>query len=274
MAAARAQLNLLLQTGKDEQACRDLAQSGKDAAIASVNSAQKTLNALSTGEDCASLGQDVVNGAKDELKSKNNEFAAKHAALTALKAQVVPLPQITVEQLASMSGQCVVDKEVETVRASLQKYEDAVGAVSIAKAELIDLEKQFERMQADARQQVRQCYCQAKTELEKVWSIAEAGLHEQQKEFAKAQRLECAIDATEQCPVENLVLTKPVLVPAAEEVVCDVVNDDQDVDQPANDVDQPANVVDPTGKDDVSPANDVDQPANDVDPTGKDDVSP
>merc|ERR1712216_440848 len=63
---AKATVQSLLEAGKNDKACRDLATSSKKAIEDDVKADQKILDALPDGSDCAKKGQALVTTTKTE----------------------------------------------------------------------------------------------------------------------------------------------------------------------------------------------------------------
>merc|ERR1711871_1066463 len=85
---AQSAITELLQAGKDEGACADLADATIKEVEDSVANQQKILNSLDTGADCPKKGQDAVDNAKGQLqaaiKNKKDADDAWAAAKTAM----------------------------------------------------------------------------------------------------------------------------------------------------------------------------------------------
>merc|ERR1711998_208039 len=83
-AKAKATVQSLLEAGKNDKACRDLATSSKKAIEDDVKADQKILDALPDGSDCAKKGQALVTSTKAEAdkaaKAEKEAKAAQDAA--------------------------------------------------------------------------------------------------------------------------------------------------------------------------------------------------
>merc|ERR1712127_791105 len=84
-AATEAQnsVDMLIQEGKDEGACADLAAATISEVENAVNTQQKILGSLDTGSDCGSKGQAAVDTAQQAVTDANDAKAAADAAQSA-----------------------------------------------------------------------------------------------------------------------------------------------------------------------------------------------
>jgi hypothetical protein len=82
-ANAKKHVTQLLQTGKDETACKDLSKATSDEVIANVASQQKALDGMAKGEEeCDNEGQQLVSKAEEDLNDANDDQQKKTQALT------------------------------------------------------------------------------------------------------------------------------------------------------------------------------------------------
>ena len=73
-ATAKKHVTQMLQTDKDESACKDLSKATSDEVIANVASQQKVLDGMPKGEEeCDNEGQEVVSNAEQDLKDAKDD---------------------------------------------------------------------------------------------------------------------------------------------------------------------------------------------------------
>merc|ERR1712224_388262 len=101
---AQATITELLQAGKDEGACADLAAATIKEVEDSVDNQQKILNALDTGADCPKEGQDTVDSANAGLQQAQKNKEDADAAWVAAKTAMVKLGPKTLSSLSP--GDC------------------------------------------------------------------------------------------------------------------------------------------------------------------------
>merc|ERR1712124_103066 len=103
---AKATVESMIQAGKDEGACADLAASTVKEVEDSVDAAQKTLNSLNTGSDCPNKGQGAVDAAQSALNQANKDKEAADAAASAAASASVNFGSMPLSSLTE--GQCGV----------------------------------------------------------------------------------------------------------------------------------------------------------------------
>merc|ERR550514_1262889 len=101
---AKDQVTALLQSGKDEGACADLAASTIKEVENAVDSQQKILDSLNTGADCHKEGQAGVDAAQKTLKSANSALTAAEKAFSDAEDAPVAVPAKSFASLKE--GEC------------------------------------------------------------------------------------------------------------------------------------------------------------------------
>ena len=81
-ANAKKHVTQMLQTGKDENACKELSKATSDEVVANVASQQKVLDGMPKGEgECDDEGQQLVSKAEQDLKDAKDDQQKKTQAL-------------------------------------------------------------------------------------------------------------------------------------------------------------------------------------------------
>merc|ERR1711907_868336 len=162
------------------------------------------LDGLETGERGASVGEEAVNEARTNFEGKQAELQQKNSDFDNAKTQKVQLPEITLEDLMSMTGKCVVDQEDDLIKDARKVYTDALQQAGEAQEAVNHAKEALDKAEQNAQREQQECYCEDKQNLEKIWTVSNAALPQQNQEYAKAKQLECALDAKEEdCEVEQ-----------------------------------------------------------------------
>lgn len=208
---AKAAVTALLQEGKDDSACRDLAKTTADEVTNSVNAQQKTLEALPNGGQCGGEGQDLINTAtKAETDAKQAKTDAA-SALSAAEDEKFNFGDFSYTQLTE--GQCGtffnsdVWKNAKTkVQAAQTAYNNAESAVTTATKNVAAAKKQ-------AADLVKQCKCDTKKTIDsQLKAMNDNSKATNQAAWNKAYHMQCVLDGktTNQCTVPALPVVKAI----------------------------------------------------------------
>ena len=103
-ANAKKRVTQMLQTGKDENACKDLSKATSDEVIASVATQQKTLDSLPKGgEECDDEGQGLISRAESALKEAQDTQQTKAQALADANSQKINFGDFAFDQLQEVN---------------------------------------------------------------------------------------------------------------------------------------------------------------------------
>jgi hypothetical protein len=211
--AAKKKVNAMLQTGKDESACKDLAQSTADEVTDNVAVQQKTLDDMPKGDECDTKGQNLVDDANKDLATKVFAQKAKKDALDAASTQKVNFGDFDFNELTENKCGSFFDKQV---------WKDAKAAVAKATTEL----QQADQAVTDAQQAVRaaeaqaetladECRCKVKNLLEKTVEDMNSGAKAANtKAWNEAGHMLCVLDGDsgDKCSLSALPVVKPVSI--------------------------------------------------------------
>merc|ERR1740138_1293309 len=101
---ARKNVQSLMQTGKTDKECRDLAKSSKKAIEDDVKADQKILDALPTGDSCKNEGQSLATSTQKSLAQAKSDHDNAEKKLKKAKAANVDFGTVPYNQLTP--GQC------------------------------------------------------------------------------------------------------------------------------------------------------------------------
>jgi hypothetical protein len=191
---ARNSVDMLIQEGKDEGACADLAAATISEVENAVNTQQKILGSLDTGSDCGSKGQAAVDTAQQAVTDANDAKATADAAQSAaMNAPVTFQPK----NLGSLQeGQCgtffsdpAYVKAVAAKNQAIQAANQAAGAAQAAQTAL-------DNAKAAQAELIKQCQCDVREAYNKAWEAANAQNDENQKAYLKGKHMKCVLEGT------------------------------------------------------------------------------
>merc|ERR1711966_94230 len=191
---ARKNVQSLMQTGKTDKECRDLATASKKAIKDDVKADQKILDALPTGDSCKNEGQSLVTSTQNILTQAKNDHDNAEKKLKKAKAANVDFGTVPYNQLTP--GQC-------GTFFNHANYKKAVAAQTKAQA---DLDKAKGTMQAAqtandnavaaAGRGKMECLCRAKKASDKGWQQVKSTQHKAGLDWKTAHNVECVLDGT------------------------------------------------------------------------------
>jgi hypothetical protein len=191
---ARKNVQSLMQTGKTDKECRDLATSSKKAIEDDVKADQKILDALPTGDSCKNEGQSLVTSTQNSLAQAktdhdNAEKKLKKAKAANVDFGTVPYNQLTPGQCGTFFNHASYKKAVDAqtkAQADLDKAKGAMQAAQTANANAV----------AAANQGKMECLCRAKKASDKGWQQVKSTQHKAGLDWKTAHNVECVLDGT------------------------------------------------------------------------------
>merc|ERR1719454_2269704 len=178
---AKATVQSMIQAGKDQGACGDLAAATVKEVEDSVDAAQKILDSLNTGSDCPNKGQGAVDAAQSALDQANKDKEAADAAASAAASASVNFGSMPLSSLTE--GQCGVFFNSAAYTSAVATKESTANAATQA--------------QQDA---IKECQCDAKQAYEAAWEAANANNDANEKAYTKGKHMACVLDGT---PVDS-----------------------------------------------------------------------
>jgi type II secretory pathway pseudopilin PulG len=191
---ARKNVQSLMQTGKTDKECRDLATSSKKAIEDDVKADQKILDALPTGDSCKNEGQSLVTSTQNSLAQAktdhdNAEKKLKKAKAANVDFGTVPYNQLTPGQCGTFFNHASYKKAVDAqtkAQADLDKAKGAMQAAQTANDNAV----------AAAAKGKLECLCRAKKASDKGWQQVKSTQHKAGLDWKTAHNVECVLDGT------------------------------------------------------------------------------
>merc|ERR1711871_1134124 len=218
---AQSTITELLQAGKDEGACADLADATIKEVVDSVDNQQKILDALDTGADCPKEGQDAVDAATADLQTANKNKQDADAALAAAKTAMVKISPKTLSSLqkedcgfvfndpAYLSAKTTAENAQTAATAAAGAVESATKAVDDAKAAQQEL--------------IKACQCKVHKDYTAAWEAANKNNDADTQAYTKGKHMKCVLAGTSpaSCSVGAVpAVTAITLAPGVGEAAC------------------------------------------------------
>jgi hypothetical protein len=192
---AQDQITLLLQEGKDDGACADLATAALKEVDDSVDAQQSILNALDNGSNCPNEGQAAVDAAQSTLESATAALADAEKAFADAENAPVSVGPKAFSTLTE--GNC-------DFFFSDSSYTGAKAAFGSAKTAL-DQAKGAEKAASDAlsaaktaqEKAIKECQCGVRAAYNKAWEAANAQNEENEKAYTKGKHMQCVLEGTD-----------------------------------------------------------------------------
>merc|ERR1711907_102992 len=219
--AAKPTIAALLQEGKDDSACRDLAQATRDEVTNSVEQQQKSLAALPNGSQCDDEGQDLIDDANAKKTAADKAASDAANALTAAQNEEFNFGDFKYTDLTE--GQCNTFFSSAVWQNAKNKVNAAKNTYNTKQAEASAAAQNVESAKAEAERMVKKCKCDTKktieSEREKMNANAQAA---NTKAWNKAYHMECVLDGktTNNCNVPSLPTVRPVPFAAGVDRAC------------------------------------------------------
>jgi len=204
------EVTVLLQQGKDESACADLAKSLIDEVTNKVDSANKLLADLDDGSDCSSKGQDAVTTAT--TNKENAEKAATEAASAASSAAATEVDMGSYSFSALTEGTCTQFWSDPSYTAAQKTAADAATAQTDADAEVKAAESSLQAAQEQAAKDVKTCQCAVRTSYDTAFAEATKKASDDAAAFTKGKHMECVLKGTPaaKCVVGDVPAVTPI----------------------------------------------------------------
>jgi hypothetical protein len=220
MIEAQNTITQLIQSGKDDSACRDLATSTIKDILESVKDDQTTYDNMNKGTSCKDEGQAAVTAAKNAKTSADKKFSeAKKARETACAAKVTfsPAPFNSLKE-----NECSNFFTDAPYVAAKKKCDESKKSEATADGEAKAAAKALQSAEESAKEERAKCECAAEAAHKKMEDAINKGANspENQKAWTKAHHMLCVLDgkAHSQCkfPACPQVTTKPLALPKNE----------------------------------------------------------
>jgi hypothetical protein len=208
---AKASVAQLLQAGKTDAACRNLAKTTAVEVNDSVAASQKAVANMPNGDQCNNEGQDLVKKAKDDKTKADKAEKAALDAVNAAKGAKINFGDYVVSSLKE--GDCNPFYTSTVWKNAQKKIKDAEAVYTTKKAEAAAAAKAVTAAEEEARKLVKKCKCESKTAIEKaIKDINSKAKDANQKAWTKSYHMICVLDAkpANNCPVPALPEVKPV----------------------------------------------------------------
>jgi chemotaxis protein histidine kinase CheA len=191
-AAAKETIDMLLQEGKDDSACRDLAKTTIKEIKDSIDAGQKAYDAVDKGFDCHKEGQAAVTNAKTEKTKADKKYEdAKKATTAACSVSVTfsPKPYNSLKenecsQFFADPAYTAAKKKCNDAKAEEAKYsgEAQVAAKAVTAAETAAAKAKAE------------CECKTHKANTAAWEAASKSHDANAKAWTKAHHMLCVLD--------------------------------------------------------------------------------
>merc|ERR1711934_260714 len=184
----------LLQSkdGKDDNACRDMAETSKKDVAASVKAQQKILNGLDDGSKCPETGMKALRVARKAKTDAEKTYEKAKVAYKNARSAEVDFGSYAFSSLSE--GHCseffddpAYLKAKNAVAAAHKKQQKAEGEAKAAA-------KALKAAEAAQKRAVLKCQCGAKDAMAKAWKAANANNDGDAKTYLKAENMLCVVD--------------------------------------------------------------------------------
>jgi len=205
---AQAEITLLLQSGKDEGACKNLAESTLKEITASVDTAQKAVDSVGTGARCVTEGHEAVEAAETALRNakKARDDAAK--ALSKAQGQSVQIAPVPLDAIGEEKCQyAFTDSAYTKAKADV---DGAANALEKAKGGVTAAEGALDAAQDAQKAAIKSCQCGVRAKYDEVWAAANKDTEENEKAYSKAKHMECVLNGETNCEVGDVPAVKPL----------------------------------------------------------------
>jgi len=208
---AKASVNELLQAGKDDKACRNLAKTTAVEVNDSVAASQKAVANMPNGDQCNNEGAHLIKKAEDDKKKADKAEKDALNAVNAAKSAKINFGDYVVSSLDGKS--CGYFYNTQVWKNAQNKIKNAETAYNKRKAEAQAAAKGVTAAKEEAKVLVDKCKCSSKTAIEK--AIADFNAKSKAANTAawkKSYHMICVLDAkpANQCTVPALPEVKPV----------------------------------------------------------------
>lgn len=184
----------LLQDGKDQGACADLAAATIKEVQNEVATQQKILDSLDTGSDCPNKGQAAVDAAQSSLDQANKDKTdAEAAAASAVNTPVSIAPK----SLSGLTpGNCAPFFTDPAYVAAVAARDAAKAAAAQAAGAVPGAQAGLKAAQDAQKEAIKECQCAVRAAYEKAWAATNANNDENAKVFTKGEHMKCVLAGT------------------------------------------------------------------------------
>lgn len=192
----------LLQTkeGKDDSACRDLADQTKKEVDDSVDTQQKIIDGLDDGSECPNSGMDALRKAQAAKAAAEEKLTSAQASEAAASLASVDFGSYVFSSLTEGEcGQFFADGSYVNAKAT---WTAATRARTKAEGEVTAATEALTAAEEAQKRAVQKCQCAVRDAEAKAWEGANADNDQDAKAYAKAGHMLCVLNDT---PVGNCV---------------------------------------------------------------------
>jgi len=210
-ADAKDTITALLQQGKDDSACRDMAKATADEVKAAVAAQQKALAAMPNGDECDDEGQGLIDKANQDKMDADKAKNDAQTALTAARKDKFNFGDFAYEDLTE--GQCGTFFNSGVWKNAKSKVNAAQSTYNTKAAEATAAAKAVETAKEEAKRLVQECKCKAKQALDTALkNMNDSAKDANQKAWNKSYHMQCVLDGktTNNCNVPSLPVVTPV----------------------------------------------------------------
>jgi len=204
------EVTVLLQSGKDESACHDLAKTLVDDLTSSVEQSNKVLGALDDGSSCPNKGQDAVTAAQNNRD--NAAKAASDAAEAASEAADASVDFGTFSFSTLNEGECGQFWKDESYVSAKAAHESAAKAQIEADAKATATAAALDEATAAALISVKACQCNVRAAYDASWAAATENIEANTAAYTKGKHMECVLEgkALADCEVGDAPKPTPI----------------------------------------------------------------
>lgn len=211
--AAVEQIKFLQEkAGKNENACKELAEDMLEEVEDAVNTQQTILTKISTGKHCKHEGQEAVQIALNNKNTAHTKYTVAVQKLKDAENYEVDFGSYSFKSLTEgQCGQFFAEENYVTAKATFVRRTEEL---SIAKGVVKSTTEAWELAVKAAAEMYRKCSCHVKVEHEKAWTVANKDNDQHAKNWKKAKHMLCVLNDTPEasCDTSGMpTLTKPVL---------------------------------------------------------------
>lgn len=202
---AKATITSLLEAGKDDSACADLATATADEVTNAVEALQKTLAAMENGDQCNGEGQNLIDAANSAKTAADKAKADAATALSAAKSEKFNFGDFSINELTE--GQCGSFFNSGVYTAAKAKRDAAQQTLNTKTAEATAAANAVEEAKSAVEDLVSKCKCETKESLDKTLEDMNANAKDaNQKGWSKAYLMKCVLAGTSasDCKVPDL----------------------------------------------------------------------
>jgi len=202
---AKDTVTALLQEGKDDSACRDMAKATADEVTASVENQQKQLAAMDNGDSCNDEGQGLIDTANKNQEEADKAKTDANKALNEAKSEKFNFGDFDYNSLTE--GQCGTFFNSQTWKDAKGKVTAAQSTYNTKVAEANAAAKAVQTAKDEAKSMVKECKCKAKRALDDALeSLNKNAKEANTKAWNKAYHMQCVLDGktTNNCDVPAL----------------------------------------------------------------------